>query len=113
MKNSPLQLAVITSLIQKSLLLTDQKKKALLQKLPSLTPSQIEEVQTLIGQEEQIVLHPKELGLEEILNVADARGLKELNGLLETSLEALRRVEQKSGEEMDTQNAEAILRNLS
>ena len=113
MKNNQLQRAVILSLIQHSLLLSDDVKKTLVRKLPRLTLDQLEELQRLIGKEESILLHPRELGLEEVLKAADADGLKQLNGLLESSIHALGEVEQQTSEATDAQNAQHILDQLS
>ncbi len=113
MKNLPLQQAVIASLVQKSVLLTEEKKKTILAKLPTMTWEQLEELQKLIGGEEKVVLHPKELGVEELLKTGDKKILKPLGILLDDSIRQLQKVEQKAGEAMDAANVNAILADLS
>jgi hypothetical protein len=113
MKNNPLQRAVITSLVQKSLLLTKEKKAVLLKKLPKMTDAHLEELQQLIGNEENVLLHPKDLGLEEVLATADDTARTEMNILIDSSVRELQRAEKTAGEDQDAADADTLLKTLT
>ncbi|TSC59790.1 MAG: hypothetical protein Greene041662_361 [Candidatus Peregrinibacteria bacterium Greene0416_62] len=112
MKNNPLQRAVIISLLRNSLLLNEEKKNALIAKIPSMSDVQLRELQELIGGEEKVLLHPKDLGLEEVLATADTETLCAMNALIETSMGELHASEQIAGEDQDAKDADAILDSL-
>ena len=113
MKNNPLQQAVILSLVRKSLLLSEDKKAVLVANIPEMTPKQLWELQELIGSEEKVLLHPKDLGLEEVLATADDKTRKQMNTLIEESMKELQRAEKIAGEDQDAADAVSLLKTLS
>ncbi len=109
-KNNPLQQAIIVSLVRKSQLLTEEKKAVLLAKIPTLSAAELQALQELIGGEERVLLHPRDLQLEEVLATADVQTLHAMNGLIDHSLEELHSAEKIAGEDQDSKDADNLLR---
>ncbi len=101
---------MIVSLVRKSQLLSAEKKEVLLAKIPTMSAAQLQALQELIGEEERVLLHPKDLQLEEVLATADVQTLRAMNALIDHSLEELHNAEKIAGEDQDSHDADNLLR---
>jgi hypothetical protein len=113
MKNKPLQRAMILSLIRKSIVLSEEKKMQLLNLIPTLSSESIEELQQLIGKEERVILHPKHLGIQELIETGDAATVLLLKDLLKTSMKQLHTIEQSASQALDEHHINLLLKQLS
>jgi len=113
MKDLFLQQALLRALLEKSALLDEPRRKCLLEQLPLMAEHQLNELQKLVGGEEEILLHPRDLDIEELLETADQKTLSALDALLDASLKTLRASEKTASEDQDAVEAESILRKLS
>jgi hypothetical protein len=112
-KNNPLQQAMIVSLVRKSQLLSEEKKVIVLAKIPTMSTAKLQELQELIGGEERVLLHPKDLQLEEVLATADEQTLRAMNTLIDYSLDELHKAEKIAGEDQDFYDADTLLRSIT
>ncbi len=82
-------------------------------RIPTMSPQLLWELQELIGAEENVLLHPRDLGLDEVLATADEETLREMDALIDRSMEELQRAEKIAGENQDADDAAALLKTLS